>query len=103
MSDACVTDSFARAKEAWSGLIRSPYPDGGASSGSYPPVQSLGHGRGRCQSRTRVAQWPLVRSRFLQRQTRFEQAHDRCEAPAVVHRGAEPVEGGEMLAATIAD
>jgi hypothetical protein len=54
MSDACVTDSFARAKEAWSGSIRSPYPDGGASSGSYPPVQSLRHGRGRCQSRTRV-------------------------------------------------
>src|SRR5262245_15118548 len=38
MSGACVTDSFARAKEAWSGSIRSPYPDGGASSGSYPPV-----------------------------------------------------------------
>ena len=51
MSDACVTDSFARAKEAWSGSIRSPYPDGGASSGSYPPVQSLRHGRGRCQPR----------------------------------------------------
>src|SRR5882672_5245356 len=46
MSDACVTDSFARAKEAWSGLIRSPYPDGGASSRSYPPVQNLRHGRG---------------------------------------------------------
>jgi hypothetical protein len=29
MSEACVTDSFARAKEAWSGSIRSPYPDGG--------------------------------------------------------------------------
>jgi hypothetical protein len=58
MSDACVTDSFARAKEAWSGSIRSPYPDGGASSGSYPPVQSLGHGRGRCQSRTRVGPFP---------------------------------------------
>src|SRR5256885_15160950 len=54
MSDACVTDSFARAKEAWSGSIRSPYPDGGASSGSYPPIESLRHGRGRCQSRTRV-------------------------------------------------
>src|SRR5438445_13555502 len=54
MSDACVTDSFARAKEAWSGSIRSPYPDGGASSGSYPPIESLRHGRGRCQSRMRV-------------------------------------------------
>src|SRR6185369_2425166 len=54
MSDACVTDSFARAKEAWSGSIRSPYPDGVASSGSYPPVESLRHGRGRCQSRMRV-------------------------------------------------
>lgn len=53
-SDACVTDSFARAKEAWSGSIRSPYPDGGASSGSYPPVRSLRHGRGRWQSRMRV-------------------------------------------------
>src|SRR5215472_15652802 len=39
MSDACVTDSFARAKEAWSGLIRSPYPDGAQAAGRIHPLK----------------------------------------------------------------
>src|SRR5262245_29232548 len=39
MSDACVTDSFARAKEAWSGSIRSPYPDGAQAAGRIHPLK----------------------------------------------------------------
>src|SRR5215468_812824 len=39
MSDACVTDSFARAKEAWSGLIRSPYPMGAQAAGRIHPLK----------------------------------------------------------------
>src|SRR5215471_2320427 len=39
MSDACVTDSFARAKEAWSGLIRSPYPMEAQAAGRIHPLK----------------------------------------------------------------
>src|SRR5262245_43130283 len=39
MSEACVTDSFARAKEAWSGSIRSPYPDGAQAAGRIHPLK----------------------------------------------------------------
>jgi len=50
MSDACVADPFARAKEALIGPIHSPYPGRGASSGSYPPGRNLRRGRSDCQS-----------------------------------------------------
>jgi hypothetical protein len=37
MSGACVTDSFARAKGAGSGSIRSPYPGGAQAAGRIHP------------------------------------------------------------------
>src|SRR5262245_11141200 len=40
MSEACVTDSFARAKEAWSGSIRSPYlPTEAQAAGRIHPLK----------------------------------------------------------------
>ena len=61
MPGACVADAFARAKEAWSGSIRSPCPKGSASSGSYPPAENLRHRRGHCQSRCAGAAATLTR------------------------------------------